>query len=169
MEDQELLEEYVETDGDGKRSGSLFEDLKRRRDQIGEERSILIDIPGYNGHLVARYKMVEWSQMRRIFRRMDKMKGDARELYAMCDVLITCCDELLYREKPDGEPQSLEEGRITRYDDFLAANLGFEAPNARAVVLGVFKNDLALAAHHSELVDWLQSSREDVDEEALGE
>jgi hypothetical protein len=56
-----------------------------------------------------------------------------------------------------------------RYDIDLARMMEFEATTARQVVLLLFKNDLAIAAHHGEVVEWMQGASPEADEEFLGE
>jgi hypothetical protein len=157
---------------------SHFERLKTRRERIGSEKTRDFIIPGYAGELLARYRLLEWQTIRNVIKRMEKSKGigDIRELYAQCDTLIIACEGLYYKDFSGGKngsgelkPLMDDHDNHLRYDIDLARMMEFEATTARQVVLLLFKNDLAIAAHHGEVVEWMQGASPEADEEFLGE
>lgn len=152
---------------------TAFGALRKRREDIGSEKHHDLPIPGYQGELVARYKLLDFKVMRQIMKRMEKNRaaGDSRELLAQCDILIAACVEIFTVDKK-GELMPLDPNspdNPIKYDKRLSDGLGFEASNGRQVVLGVFKNDIALTAHHGELVMWMQGMSDEADEDFLGE
>lgn len=148
-----------------------FARLRDRRENIAKERTIDLPIPGYDGELIARYQRVEYPVIRRIIEKMQKQKaatGDRADLYAMIDTIVAACKEILYKSE-DGKLTRLSPNGPVRFDRTLAEGLGFQAETARQIVLEVFNNELAIGAHHSDLMEWLQGEAKATDEEFLGE
>lgn len=155
---------------------SVIDQIKKRRRQLGQARTLTMEIPGYDGLLFARYHYVDgmYDELRKIVERADRSSSPRREINAQMDVLILACQEVLaYR--PD-DPQADDQGRApidpeetTRFDTHLAELLDFEAKRSRDVVAGVFRNNLAIAAQHNDLMIWAASNQQEIDEETEGE
>jgi len=151
---------------------SQFERLRRRREAIGQKRTVDLPIPGYNGELVATYKLLSWEIIRSILRRMERNKGagDRRELNAQVETLVMACEEIRFRDPNNGgQLKPLIEDETVRYDAKLAEVLGFEFVRPQHCLLETFGNDFAVSVHHGELIEWMQGSNEEADEEFVGE
>ena len=153
---------------------SQFERLRQQRTAIANRKSTDIPIPGYNGELVATYKMLPWEQIRAIIRRMENSKGvgDRRELYAQADTLVEACTQIRYRDislPPDEQLVPLIEGDTVRYDAKLAEVLDFPYARERQCLLETFKNDFAVSVHHGQLIEWMQGADAETDQEFVGE
>lgn len=168
-EPDELETDEPETDREPEAENTLLAKLRRKRQEIGGERILFLDIPGYEDPaIVVRYRAVDWDETARIAKKLRKSKNPRADLYAQCDLLISACDEILIRIPADGE----EEPRLApfsevfpelgdepvKFDGRLAQALGFEAQTARQAVIGVFNNDLAVSGQHQDLMVWLQDS-----------
>jgi hypothetical protein len=161
---QEVLSEPLEE------TVSAYDRLKKRRKEIAEAKTKDLPIPGYAGELIARYKLLDWNTVSRISKRIREGQGpeDVKELYAMCDTLISAC-EGLYHQNGKGDPQPLDAENPIRFDLRLAQNMGYEAKTARESIIGLFGNAVALMAHHNDLMEWMQDTSPKADEEFLGE
>jgi hypothetical protein len=155
---------------------SVMQRLREKRKSISERNEIDIDIPGYDGELVARYRLMEGHEFELIgkkVRRQFKSTAD-RLTYGSADTLIAACVNILIRGADDrlyplGDLIGLP-GEPIRYDDRLAEFLKFEANSARDVILGVFaNNELALAQHQVKFARWTSDTSKDVSEDFLGE
>lgn len=148
---------------------SVLETLKKRREVISADRRLDLDIPGYNGDIVARYKPVPWDRLKKIAEKAEASSSHRKELNAQADTIAMACDTLLVRIEEELIP--LHEAypdvfgdRPAKYDDRLGKLLGFDADTGRQAVLRLFRNDLAVTAHQTEIGTWQQSSRVEDDE-----
>jgi hypothetical protein len=149
---------------------SPFERLRRKRRQIAEVKDLDMDIPGYGGELVCKYKLLNWDHIRRIGSKHQNSRDPQRLLLAQMDLLIEACVGFYYRKGDELKP--LHPDKPVRYDLSLAEILDIELdeqPSARKVCLGVFVNDLALVDHHQDLLTWMRGAQEEVDEDIAGE
>lgn len=155
---------------------SLLANLRAKRQAIGERKDLVLDIPGYGGQLVARYRYVPYEEISGILRKAQKkIKDPEIEAKAAADVLIKMCAEILTRREPGEQPiglgqavKELEGETITYSDPRLAQVVGVqdalpERANARSLVRAVFGNDYALIGHQEEVAAWAQDSERDQD------
>lgn len=173
--DDALAASGVETADD-----SLLADLQAKQRAIGEQRTLDLDIPGYGGMLVGRYKYVPFEEISEIIKKASKHRSDKRiAVKAACDVLIKTCEEILIQI--DGKLLTLGDAvrefdgdRITYSDPRLSkAVAGVElakGSGARAQVRAVFGeredkpcNDYALIGHQEDVVAWLEDPERDRD------
>ncbi len=143
--------------------------IKGRLEELRQERHTEIDIPGYGGELVVRYRPVKWEALREIARRVEQSKSPRRELDGQASTLIDACQEVLIRVDGKLEPIDPAEVHPVRFDQRLAALLDFEAESAREVLYGTFNNDLAVVTVHNELAEWMADADEEVNETFVGE
>jgi hypothetical protein len=168
-------------DGFGdEQESSVIERLRQQRKVVAEQHSTDIDIPGYNGNLFCRYRLLESKDLKSISDHIQKTIRDPEEriIAAGCDTLIRACEEFWVRDNGKEIPvrNLLEPSREfpVRYDTYLATFLGYEdflpdPPTARAVVLGLFGgNEISLAAHNSYVARWMMGRGTEIDQE-LGE
>lgn len=166
--DEPEVEQHGEVEIGG--ATSPIEYLRRRRKEIGEDRTLDLDIPGYEGILVCRYQRLDWDELKKITDKASKSKNPRRELIAHCDVLIKACQQFMIRKDGQLEPINNAYPEVgeepVRYDQRLAAifDISLSAgQGARTVVLALFNNDVAVTAHQGELVEWLSTSNAEDD------
>lgn len=165
-------EQVVATDvaGETNEGSTMLERLRARRVAIAKPRHADLDIPGYNGLLVLRVRPVAWKWLRDRTEAAQRDRSGWRELNAHCDVIIQATDEILVRENDELQPIN-PDGEPTRWDDRLVAllQLGDNVKRARDVVRATFNNDVAVSVFYAELMEWLQESNAEADEEFQGE
>lgn len=156
---------------------SIMDSLKAKRESIGAQKFQNLDIPGYDGELVARFKRMKWEALAEIAERAEEGRSKRKALNGHADVIATACEELLIRRmQPGGEEELTPMHELfpdefgstpVRFDPRLASFLNLDidgTPTARKVVFGVFNNDLAVTALHNDLGAWMQSSKSEEDE-----
>jgi hypothetical protein len=160
--------------------GSIQDRLAKRREAVAQNKVHDIDIPGYDGELFCRYRLLSGDEVQSITVKVSKQSGDRSEkmLAIVCDNLIAACQEFWVRDNGNGKEipvrgfLDLEEP--VRYDMNLAKFLQFndelpEPATARAVVLALFGgNDLAIDGHGSRLMRWMMGNNVELDNQ-LGE
>lgn len=160
-----------EENGNGNGAGASHLDfLRARHTAITADRTLDLDVPGYQGRLVVRYGKVPW---RAIARAQELMTTPGRDgngsLYAQVDFLIAACREVFARSEegqllavdPSGEPR--------RFDAGLASLFGADVTTARDTVRYVFGNDAAIALQAGEVMTWTINTDEEVVEDFMGE
>jgi hypothetical protein len=145
---------------------SLLDELRRQRDEIGEDQRVDLDIPGYNGKLVARYRRVEYEELATIAKRVNKSKHPQKELRAQCETIATACVEILIRQEGElkqlGPTAGVGDGPV-KYDARLGQVLGFDPQGSGvAAVLAAFNNEVAIPSHHNELAEWFAEGDADL-------
>jgi hypothetical protein len=150
---------------------SEIERLRELRRGITENRTIELDIPGYNGLLVARYRLLDWKTVRGIVKRLENKQSQSEaEMLSQMDTIASACVELLLRKEDDSLIGMDDSYGPVRYDKHLCELLDLPVPStAREAIVSVFVSDMAIVGHHAKLLTWMQGEQEDVDEEFLGE
>lgn len=158
---------------------SLRDRLLARRKEISENRTVDIDLPGYDGLLYVRYGLLDGPRLNEIATKVIKTTRDRAErgLLAAIDTLIAATVE--FRVRDGNRDQSLAEAigdgndLPVKWDQRLAAWLEIQddidasAP-ARSIVLSVFLfNDVAIAAHNQRLSRWMMGNDVSIDEELM--
>lgn len=173
--EQDVFEEPARSNGAGQPQ-SVLDQVKAQRLRLGQARTLTLEIPGYEGLLFARYHYVDgmYDELRKIVEKADRSSSPRREINAQMDVLILACQEILvYRpDDPNADEQGrapIDQGENTRFNVHLAELLEFEAKKSRDVVVGVFRNNLAVASQHNELMLWAASNQQEMDEDTEGE
>lgn len=163
----------VETNGNGVAPSSVIAQLRRRRAALQQERHIDLEVPGYDGMLLARYHPVAWERLQEINQRVEKTmrSNPRRELIAAVDVLINACECMLYREARGGNTAKVLGGdNPMRYDKRLAETMGVEGvATARDVLFGLYPDDLSITSTYVELMEWQGEGETEVDDELVGE
>jgi len=152
--------------------GTLLSSLREKRNKIGSERHLELEIPGYDGELVVRYQPIPWEEAKRITERLENSKNPRKELYAQADVLIRACEEILARVEGKLVPLSTVFPEVGAepigFDARLAKALGFDVVNGsegRSAVLGAFNNDLAVSKQQADVMEWIQNSERGSDQD----
>lgn len=154
---------------------SVADRLRKARQSVAEQTTKDLDIPGYNGELFCKYRLLDSRDLKSISDHVTSTIRDREEqiLAAGCDTLIRACDEFWVRDKGKEIPvrELFDPPREfpVRYDMQLAEILGYddklpEPPTARSVCLGLFgDNEIALAAHNTDLSRWIMGKGNEVD------
>lgn len=149
--------------------GSILSALREKRSEIREDRRTKLSVPGYDDMLVAEYKAIPYELLQTIVKRSVKAKSSRADLNAMMDALIQACVSFHYRNE-DGDLIPLNEvdpkfgDEPIVYDPRLAEVIGVTGDTARQICQAVFNNDLALADHNSDLIDWMRGSEDEESE-----
>lgn len=148
--------------------------LRARHRELQNDHTRDIDVPGYGGDLVGRYRVLSPDQIREGNRKIEKLPEDERLVVGAIDQIIAACDSLWVRGDNGLEPLLPDDPEPARYDKRLAEFFGFEAERAREVVRQVFTtggelNVPAVIAHAQEIGVWMQDVSREVDAAFLGE
>lgn len=145
--------------------GTLLDGLRKKREGISKDRTMDLDIPGYDGELAVRYGIVPWDELKVIGEKAQESRARRKELMAHADTLIRACRTILLKNQTTGEMQPANEiikeykdGEPVRFDERLAEMFKLDTKSARETLFAVFANDLAVTAQHNELGAWMQSS-----------
>jgi hypothetical protein len=157
-------------------SESISDRLRRQRKNISEQTTTDVDIPGYNGDLFCRYKLLDGAELDAIMRRArSSVNGRLEQVrIATMDNIINSCEEFWLRDEgkefPVRQHPDVKSDLPVRYDETLAEFMGFKAElpeplTARSVLLAVFGgNDIAVSAHGAVLARWMMRSGTELDE-----
>jgi len=167
LEDEQVVEpsaaEMV-ADGFPEVDASIRERLVRDRAKKKERQTCDIDLPGYSGELVVRYRLMDGAELEVIGKKVTRQSKSqaARLVNGSCDTLIAACEGFyLRRDNDELDPLFLEDS-IAKYDQRLARFLQFEAESAREVVLGVFGgNDMEVIQHQMKYAAWMSDTSRD--------
>lgn len=156
-----------------KANASLREKVQARHAALQAARTTAFDVPGYEGVLRARYRVLSWKEIGRIGERILKIKDidDAtRELYQAADTLILASEAVydpeLDKARKDGDPPP--EG--LKWCQQLAHDLGFPDPQTpRQAVFAIFARETQIMTHYQTVMNWQDGENVEVDEELSGE
>lgn len=168
---------------------SILDQVKQKRVEAQEPHYTDIDIPGYEGLLVARYQVVEFKVFEAAEKRIKKDKSGPKMLLMAIDQIINCCDQILVLdpghpacvENDKGEktdlrpidPVAAEQGAPVKWEPRLAKLLDIPESEylgqARLVVKAVFGNEPAIVQHSTKVGLWLKDTSRDIDDVFLGE
>jgi hypothetical protein len=147
--------------------------LRARHTELARDRTLDLDVPGYQGRLVVRYGAVPYATVARSARVLSEPGASADAMFASsADTLIAACREVLYRGE-DGELEAIGPDAPYRYDQKLADLLGSATTTARQLVHWLFGGDEAakvrIGSQAGELVGWLQDVDSETTEALAGE
>lgn len=141
--------------------GSVLAMLRARAKSLREEKTTDLDIPGYDGYLVGRYRAVS---LARIFARSTGVQTPLTiEWTTAADTLATALVELFMRDSPDGELHPLFKDQPARFDDDLVECLALVVTQrtARAVLVALCGGDelgeSRVWSHYMAFQGWLMA------------
>ena len=149
---------------------SALDRIRAKREAIASETTEIFDIPGYDGELCARYRRMEWTEVRKVAERAQGSRHPQKELHGQADIIASACVELLLRTDPN-DPEHFErlgevDGEPVRYDVNLCQMMEWnDIKTARDTVRAMFGNDMALSMHHAVLMAWMSGVAKKVIEE----
>lgn len=154
-------------------SPSALERIRAKREAIASETTEIFDIPGYDGDLCARYRRMEWTEVRKVAERAAGSRHPQSELHGQADIIAAACVELLLRTDPN-DPEHFErlgevDGEPVRYDSNLCQMMEWpDIKSARETVRALFGNDMAISMHHSVILAWMSGvAKKTIDEEGV--
>jgi hypothetical protein len=139
--------------------GSVLAALRERAAQLRTEQHVHLDIPGYDGLLVGKYRAVSLGKV--FGKRVDGNTPLNPEWTIAADTLATALDELLMRDAPDGDTYPIFTDTPARFDDDLVDALGLhpDARTGRAVLValcgGGALGESRVWAHYMQYQGWL--------------
>lgn len=139
---------------------SFIDQLRARRTAIAAETSKSFPIPGYDDLLLATYRRLGYEELIGLIRRASKSGKDRDEVNAQADFLVRACTSI---DAVDGT--HIADG----YNSVLAEFFGLDTQRARTCLFHVFGNDLAVMAHQTAVMRWMQAGEPEAEEEFLGE
>lgn len=155
---------------------NTLEALRARREELATHKTLVLNVPGYGGHLAIRYKSIPGPDVNAFLAEASKSGNERKLVEVNADLLIRTCDAILVRQTPDGELEPLDENAdapTTFSTGTLPELLNVTASSAREEVFAVFSPDgaqpLAVGRHADALASWLQGSADEIDETLLGE
>lgn len=153
---------------------SVLDRVRARRAEVMAERTIDLEVPGYDGDLVVRFRPLEGPVFARLAFALNPQAGermeDRRHSAIYTEALIEGCVEVMVRPAPGAPPVPLtEDPPPVRFEQRLADLLGFEAKTARDVVRGVYGREAAMVQHVMALFGFSSDTSLEVDEAVAGE
>lgn len=150
---------------------NLLASIRAKREEAKGDHVLDIDIPGYEGMVVARFRPFPIEKTERKMAEFQKMVGKQPVmLKAACDTLIDACEQIMIRNGPEDEPKPIDADAVPpiAFDSRLAELFGYSATTARQVVLGLFPTEQAIVAMNIRVSGWMQDVSSDTDRELLG-
>lgn len=119
-------------------SGSVLAALRRRARELREQQNVTLDIPGYDGYMLARFRAVS---IGRIYgKRTDGATPINPDWTLAADVLGSAVDDVLMRDDPESEESHpIFKDQPARFDDDLVEALDLRPAQrtARAVLVAL--------------------------------
>jgi hypothetical protein len=151
---------------------SLREKVQARRAALQSNTTETFDVPGYEGILKVRYRVLSWREITRINERVGKIKGldDAdTQLYVAADTLIVA-SEAVYDAGLDADKEGDDQPAGPKWGVQLAHDLGFPDPTTpRQAVFAIFARDTQVITHWQTVMGWQDGENETVDGDLVGE
>jgi len=177
VDEVDPLEETLTTDEVPSPNESLADRLRRSRKQVAANKTHDEDIPGYEGALFCRYRLMSGDELDDILKKARQRTKNRAEinLIVTLDNIIESCEEFYVREGgkeiPLREHETYKGPRDfpVKYDANLAEYLQFanelpDPPTARSVVLGLFGgNDVAASTHGAKISRWMMQGGSELD------
>jgi len=159
--------------GAGAADSSVLSAVRLRAAQLAHENTVELDIPGYDGVLVGRYKAIS---IARVYNGPNNtLRNPLTEWGVAADALALALVGL-YGRNEHGELEPLFSDQDARFDDDLAAALHLEptARTARAVLVALCGGDALgesrVWSHFMQYQNWLmEGTASEVAADAVGE
>lgn len=153
----------------------LLDQVRQRRQEIlSTDYYKDVDIPGYLGMLVARFRPYTASKSERHSKSLRQRveRDEPVILDVSCQTLIDACEQVMVRKGRDTEPMPIDDEVPVKFDARLAELLRIDlgpAGGARAVVKALFPTEQAVIATAMEVDQWLRDVTREADSVVLGE
>jgi hypothetical protein len=167
----------IEADAHEGAESSVLRAVRNRSRQLQGETTVDLEVPGYGGVLVGRYRAIS---IARVFNGPGgTMRNPITDWAAGADALATALVELCGRNPDTGDLEPLFHDQSARFDNDLVDALGLTPPSertARAVMVSLFggsdqeRGESRIWQHYLEYQAWLtQGSASEVADQAVGE
>lgn len=174
--DKKVINDGSEAGGPGEHAPemdetSLMAQLRAMREEAKGDKYLDVDLPGYKGLLVARFRPYPVAKAEAKTDVLRKKMGKRPILLQLaCDTLTDACDEIFVRKTPASDLVSIDDTTPVQFDSRLAEYLGIKgAATARQVVIETFPTEQAILDLSNTVGEWLKDTTAEVDEELLGE
>lgn len=157
--------EVVREADDGVKVVSVRERLLAAQERSRKNSFVEFDVPGCHGVLVARYRKLPYSDMKKIAERMDKSRHPDRELISQISFIAQSCVEVMTRTD-DGDIVSLGDG--VAYNQELANLIGIDAKDTVSLMKELVGDEYMIVRHYYELSMW-RDGEDDGGEDDSGE
>jgi hypothetical protein len=160
--DDEVVDVVANGSGDSSAISPL-DQLKQQYDEVQESRGHTadIDVPGYDGLLVAHYRLMTTKEVERLAKQFNKIKSiSERNLLTASTILAAACEGISLTV--NGEDQPLHEIKEydtpVRFDSRLAETFGFEAKKSFDVMMAVFPTEWSIIDQYRKLSRWMSDT-----------
>lgn len=145
--------------------------LRKRHDELSADRTLDVFVPGYHDRLALRCGPVPWPVVARVQTLLTRTDRDGSALLAaQSDMLIAACRDVLVRNTPEGELESIDpSGEPCRVGRELADTLGSGTTSARATLAWLFPSEVALSSAANDLFEWTRTTNSETADELAGE
>lgn len=164
-----VVEDAADENGDLS-AASPLDQLKQQYKEVQESRGHTVDleVPGYDGQLVASYRLMTTDEVERLVKRHNKIKSvTQRNLIVAMSILGAACEVISLRVKDELQPlhEIKELPTPIKFDKRLADALGFEATQSAEVITAVFPTEWSVIEHYRRLSSWMNdTTKEDFDD-----
>ena len=152
---------------------SVLAQIRKRREELKRDRHVDLDVPGFDGLLVARYQPLAYRKLREIIQRAEKQhRSDPamEELAGAADVLNNACVGVFVRENGELTPVTYKGEPVLRFDRDCAGALGLdEEQTARDVLFDVFPDEFSVIRQYAAFSEWQARTEPEANEELVGE
>jgi hypothetical protein len=158
--------------GSGDARATLLATLREKREANKAEHHLDLDLPGYDGLMVARFRPFPVEKTERKMAEFQKLQGKQPILLKVaCDTLIDACEQVLLRKEEGAEPFPIDDEAMPPigFDSRLSELLEFKADSARQVVLGIFPTEQSILAMNARVSQWMADVTSETDRGLLGE
>lgn len=166
----------------------VFAEIAKRHEEIRADKSLELWIPGYEGMIKVRYRLLHDEEMDKLVQRAGEVKpteGIAGDRKISADTLVRMCDRILYRDDENDRELKDEKGPIRferRFADFMQG-LGIQVGGEKATEIvenffsprtdpddptSVRSYPNAMGRHFTAILQWYQGERDKIDRELLG-
>lgn len=144
---------------------SLKDRVKARREALQRNTTKTFDLPGYDGILKVRYKVLGLKAMTRAEDRSDgdDVDNQTRMLYMAADVLLAATDAVL--DADTGKPAADGRWSAALAQDFFGVQVG----TPRQAILAAFPRELMLMTHYRTVRAWQVGEIPVIDGDLAGE
>jgi hypothetical protein len=161
--------------GNGEAPSSLIADLRAQHQRIIRRTHTTIELPHglWAGKLAVRYHYLDERAIDRMLKLVNSADDPAVVLEANTDIMIAGCEEIVARRDTEDDWGLVVPGEHLRFEPRLAELLQLDASDARGVVHALFggriKGAIAIGAHATKYINWLQGEAPGVAETLEGE
>ncbi len=186
----------AEVEGDSQATpafGSAIAGIAKQHEEIRSEKSISLQVPGYEGKMKVEYRLLPEPEMDRLANRIEESTrgkvGMSVALEAEAQMLVDMCDKIYVRDPEVGDEWEVLEDNAgpvrfeARFAEILSkAGVVVRDTRAREVVLDFFSpradkanptsprtQPQAVEAHTNALILWHRGQRESIAQRLLGE